>query len=79
MPASELDALHTLRTLLDEQRSSPHRLSDLAVDGSDLIGLGFVEGPELGRTLESLLDAVIERPELNTRDELLERARSLRT
>jgi hypothetical protein len=29
--------------------------------------------------LESLLDAVVDRPELNTRDELLERARALRS
>jgi len=30
----------------------------------------------LGRTLESLLDAVVDEPELNTRDELLARARA---
>jgi len=62
----------------EEQRSEPHRLTDLAVDGADLLELGYVEGPELGRALESLLDAVIERPELNTRDDLLDRARALR-
>ena len=45
------------------------------MDGSDLIELGFAEGPVLGRTLESLLDAVVDEPSLNTRDQLLERAR----
>ena len=30
----------------------------------------------LGRTLESLLDAVVDEPELNTRDELLARAKA---
>jgi tRNA nucleotidyltransferase (CCA-adding enzyme) len=79
VPDSEFDALAHLRALLDEQRSQPHRLTDLVVDGSDLLELGFVEGPELGRVLESLLDAVVDRPELNTRDELLERARALRS
>ena len=34
------------------------------------------EGPELGRVLESLLDAVVEDPALNTRERLLERARA---
>jgi hypothetical protein len=29
----------------------------------------------VGRTLESLLDAVVEEPELNTRERLLDRAR----
>jgi tRNA nucleotidyltransferase (CCA-adding enzyme) len=75
---SELDAAAQLRALLEQQRSSPHRLKDLAVDGADLIELGYSEGPELGRALERLLDDVVEDPALNTRDELLARAR-LRT
>jgi tRNA nucleotidyltransferase (CCA-adding enzyme) len=75
VPAEELEALARLRTLLERERSQPHRLADLAIDGDDLLGLGFSEGPEVGRTLESLLDAVVEEPELNTRERLLERAR----
>ena len=33
------------------ERTSPHRLADLAVDGSDLIALGYRPGPELGAAL----------------------------
>jgi tRNA nucleotidyltransferase (CCA-adding enzyme) len=72
----ELAAVASLRALLEQERSQPHRLTDLAVDGSDLIELGFAEGPVLGRTLESLLDAVVDEPALNTRDQLLDRARA---
>jgi len=72
----ELAAAGRLRELLEQERSQPHRLTDLAVDGSDLIELGFAEGPVLGRTLEALLDAVVDEPSLNTRDQLLERARA---
>jgi len=72
----DLDAVARLRSLLEQERSQPHRLTDLAIDGSDLIALGFDEGPVLGRTLESLLDAVVEEPTLNTRDQLLDRARA---
>jgi tRNA nucleotidyltransferase (CCA-adding enzyme) len=75
VPPEELAALRRLRTLLERERSQPHRLADLAVDGDDLLELGFTEGPEVGRTLESLLDAVVEEPGLNTREQLLERAR----
>jgi tRNA nucleotidyltransferase (CCA-adding enzyme) len=75
VPAEELAAVARLRTLLEREHTQPHRLADLAVDGDDLIELGFTEGPEVGRTLESLLDAVVEEPELNTRERLLERAR----
>ena len=77
-PAEELEAAARLRRLLEAERGKPHRLTDLAVDGSDLIGVGFSEGPELGQTLEALLDDVIEDPSLNTRDELLERAEARR-
>jgi tRNA nucleotidyltransferase (CCA-adding enzyme) len=64
-----------LRELLEQERAQPHRLQDLAVDGGDLIELGYREGPELGRTLDTLLDAVVDDPSLNTREQLLERAR----
>jgi tRNA nucleotidyltransferase (CCA-adding enzyme) len=64
-----------LRELLEQERRQPHRLGDLAIDGIDLIELGYAEGPELGRILESLLDAVVDDPSLNTREQLLELAR----
>ncbi|MBA3733981.1 MAG: HD domain-containing protein [Actinobacteria bacterium] len=75
---AELDAVARLRGLLEQERVQPHRLTDLAVDGADLIALGYKEGPAIGKTLETLLDAVVEDPALNTRDELLERARAQR-
>jgi len=71
----ELEAAARLRALLEQQQSQPHQLNDLAVDGSDLIELGYAEGPELGRALDALLDAVVDDPTLNTRKQLLERAR----
>ena len=75
VPQEERDAAARLHDLLEQERAQPHRLADLAVDGSDLIELGYREGPELGHTLESLLDAVVDDPSLNTREQLLERAR----
>ena len=73
---SELEAVSRLHALLEEERSRPHRLDDLAIDGSDLIALGYGEGPEVGAALEALLDAVVDDPEVNTRDRLLDRARA---
>ena len=77
VPQAELDAAARLRRLLEQERVHPHRLEDLAVDGSDLLQIGYSEGPDLGQALESLLDAVVENPELNTRETLLDRARAL--
>jgi tRNA nucleotidyltransferase (CCA-adding enzyme) len=71
----ELPALARLREAVEQERSSPYRLADLAVDGGDLISIGFSESPELGHTLATLLDEVIEDPSRNTREALLERAR----
>ena len=70
-PQAEIEALARFREVVKQELSSPHRLRDLAVDGNDLIRLGFRPGPELGRILHELLDAVVDEPELNTRDELL--------
>jgi len=70
----ELAAHGRFRELVEQERRHPHALSDLAVDGADLIALGFREGPELGRALQTLLRDVVEEPERNTRAWLLERA-----
>ena len=50
----------------------------LAINGADLLNTGTPAGPELGRLLERLLDAVLEDPAKNTRATLLELARSWR-
>ncbi len=47
------------------------RLRDLAIDGQDLIRMGFQEGPEIGRVLVALFDRVLEDPALNDREMLL--------
>jgi len=77
VPQEDHEAAVRLRSLLEQERGQPHRLADLAVDGADLLGLGYSEGPELGRALDALLDAVVDDPALNTREQLLERAREL--
>jgi tRNA nucleotidyltransferase (CCA-adding enzyme) len=74
-PVEDLEKLARFRKRLATERRQPHRLSDLAIDGTDLIELGLRPGPELGRVLRDLLHDVVEDPALNTRDALLTRAR----
>ena len=74
-PLEEIERLAAFRAVVEQELSSPHRLRDLAVDGNDLIALGFEPGPQLGRILHDLLDAVVDEPALNTRDQLLPRAK----
>lgn len=47
-------------------------LKDLAVTGKDLIAEGYKPGPELGKMLNELLMIVLENPECNTREYLLQ-------
>jgi tRNA nucleotidyltransferase (CCA-adding enzyme) len=77
VPEEEHEAVERLARLLEQERDQPHRLSDLAVDGGDLLRIGYTEGPALGRTLQTLLDDVVEDPKRNRRDYLLRRAKEL--
>lgn len=47
-------------------------LKDLEINGRDLISLGIEPGPEIGRILKQTLEYVLEAPERNRREELLE-------
>ena len=77
-PADQLSQLDAFRKVVEKERSSPHRLRDLAVSGTDLIELGYTPGPALGQVLRTLLNEVVERPSRNTRATLLARAEELR-
>ncbi len=73
----KLARVSRFRAVVEEEVTSPHRLGDLAIDGGDLIALGYQPGPALGSALAVLLDAVVVDPNLNTRPVLLERAQEL--
>lgn len=66
---AEVEAVY--QRILEEQNCLS--LKDLAVTGKDLIEAGIEPGPELGRILNELLELVIEHPEYNTKEYLLER------
>jgi tRNA nucleotidyltransferase (CCA-adding enzyme) len=52
-------------------------IRDLAIDGQDLIAIGFKEGAGIGRTLNFLLDQVLSGYLENDREELLAQAREV--
>lgn len=68
----------TWRRIHGELLSSPPlTLGDLAVDGNDLVELGVRQGPEVGIILDELHARVLEEPEANDRETLLELAREM--
>jgi tRNA nucleotidyltransferase (CCA-adding enzyme) len=68
---AKIEGVRDFRHVVEDALGSPHRLSDLAVDGNDLIALGFQPGPALGEALDELLRVVVDDPSLNHRDALI--------
>jgi tRNA nucleotidyltransferase (CCA-adding enzyme) len=64
-----------IRDILDAGECTT--LKELAVSGKDLIGLGMLPGKKMGEVLMELLREVLEEPEKNTREYLLERGKIL--
>ena len=53
-------------------REDPLSIKDLKIDGHDLERLGLLKGRVYGELLEKALDLVLEFPEKNNKDELIE-------
>ncbi|NLZ54734.1 MAG: HD domain-containing protein, partial [Thermoanaerobacteraceae bacterium] len=63
--------------LLKEEKSD-YQIKDLAVSGQDIIDeLGVAPGPKVGQLLKQLLEAVLENPKLNTKEQLLHIAKKI--
>ncbi|UCF73988.1 MAG: hypothetical protein JSW35_05995, partial [Deltaproteobacteria bacterium] len=61
------------------KKSHPFTISDLAVNGNDVMNvLGIESGPRVGKILDKLLDIVIEKPEHNQKDKLTEMLKDLK-
>ncbi len=71
--------LEKIKTMLEEiiEEQNCFTLKDLKVNGDDLRSIGFKPDKSIGEALNRLLDAVIENPELNEREKLLEHALKL--
>jgi tRNA nucleotidyltransferase (CCA-adding enzyme) len=75
-PAERRDLASRARLVLQVlRRGDPVTVEDLAIDGHDLKALGLQPGPEFRRILERCLEVVIEQPELNRRETLLDYVR----
>lgn len=73
----KLESLRTMETMYQEILADADCLTvkDLAINGKDLIALGIKPGKEMGEILSGLLDHVLENPEQNKRDILLDLVR----
>jgi len=75
---SQRALVYTWRRVHEELvEGSPVSVAQLAVDGTDLLAQGLPKGPLVGLMLEELLAQVIDAPERNEREVLLESVREL--
>lgn len=76
MQKEKLGELKKIRCVYDKIIAAGNCLSvkDLAVNGNDLLELGLKRGPEIGEVLNSLLELVLDEPEKNNKEFLLDYA-----
>ena len=76
MREEKLEGIEEWRRFYEEIKEKEQcvSLKELAVTGSDLIAAGRTPGKELGNVLQALLELVLEHPEYNTKEKLLEEA-----
>ena len=77
--SDRIKELSEIEALIDEvlQEDECFSLKDLAVNGKDLIGVGYKSGKELGNTLNKLLQLVIDGDCPNEKEKLLQEAENL--
>ena len=68
-----IKGVEKLRKRIQEEldKKPPFGPADLAIDGHDIMDAGVPEGPMIGAVLSGLVDAVLDDPALNTREQLL--------
>lgn len=76
---SRIGKLNTIEQILEEvlQEDECFSLKDLAVNGKDLMSVGYKAGKELGNTLNELLQLVIDGECSNEKEKLLEMAEDM--
>ena len=68
--------LEEMKQRMIEQLNQPLSVTDLAIDGTELMQeLQLQPGPLIGKLLKHLFELVMEQPELNTREMLLAKSR----
>ena len=71
---TRLQKIDNIEYILEEilQDDECFSLKDLAVNGKDLITIGYKPGKEIGEVLNNLLDSVISGEYINEKEKLLE-------
>ena len=74
MQAERLEEMDVLQKLYEEilEKEEAVSIKELAIDGKDLLTAGVKQGKQIGEILSDLLELVIEEPEKNSKEILLD-------
>lgn len=64
------DRIHDITRILDNHEA--YEKNHLAIDGYDIINLGYNQGKIIGNILDYLMEEVLSNPELNNKEKLIE-------
>ena len=78
VPKAEPYRLRYLRYLIEKVKIQPITPKMLAINGYDILNLGVPQGPKIGYLLKILLEEVINDPEKNKKEYLIERVKELK-
>jgi tRNA nucleotidyltransferase (CCA-adding enzyme) len=75
----KLQKLEQIRGIFEKIVANGDSLSikGLAISGDDLMGLGMKQGKDIGRVLQSLFEFVLDNPQSNKKEVLVEMAKQL--
>ena len=75
----KLDYIKSLENMYETIISQGNclKIKDLKINGKDLIEMGVPQGKGIGEILNAIFDEVVDNPQLNTREYLLNRAKDM--
>lgn len=72
---SELNDTRSLYKEMLSEEKTDYKMKNIAINGQDLLDIGFSQGKELGDMLKYLQEKVIDNPEFNNKEKLVEFAK----
>lgn len=72
----EFDRVKTLKNKCRDilEKNEPLSVKDMKINGNDLKKIGYKEGKEIGKMLDKLMDIILENPEMNKKELLIDLA-----
>lgn len=80
VPKARTYSMRHLEAMIEKEKTAPVSPKMMKINGNDLMeGLKISPSPRLGKIISILLEEILEKPDMNTKEKLLDRSRELNT